>query len=119
MEIEELLKLSVARSASDLHLLPGLPPYLRINGDLTEVKDHPPLTPSDTERLIYSIMSEEQLQRFQNQLGLDMAVMHPDLGNFRVSALHQLNGIAAVFRVIPEKVPSFDQLDLPRFSNDC
>jgi twitching motility protein PilT len=113
MEIEELLKLSVAAHASDLHLLPGLPPLLRIDGELIEMKDQPPLSQSDTEQLIFSIMSEEQLHTFQNNLVLDMALNYPEMGNFRVSALHQLHGIAAVFRVIPHKIPSFDELGLP------
>ncbi len=113
MEINELLQLSVNQKASDLHILPGLSPMLRIDGDLSSMKDYPVLTPDETKRLIYSVMSEEQQKEFETNLEFDMALSLPDIGNFRMNGLHQLHGIAAVFRVIPEAVPTFDELQLP------
>lgn len=113
MEISELLEESVKRHASDLHLLPGLPPMIRIHGDLSPIKKLPALSSDDTKQLIYSIMTEEQRNTFEKDLGLDMALSLPKIGNFRVSILHQLRGIAGVFRVIPEDVPTFEALQLP------
>lgn len=113
MKIEELLKLSVSQHASDLHLLPELPPLMRIHGDLITVKDIPPLSSEESKMLIYSIMTKEQQHIFETHLVLDMAVFYPHIGNFRVSILHQLRGVAAVFRVIPENVPTFEELALP------
>lgn len=113
MEITDLLQLSVHEHASDLHILPGLPPMLRIDGDLLPARGHVPLTPDETKRLIYSVMSEAQQKEFENTLEFDMALSLPNMGNFRMNGLHQLHGIAAVFRVIPEVVPSFDELALP------
>ena len=113
MDMVELLKISLARKASDLHILPGLPPLLRIDGDLIAIKGEPPFPAETTKQLIYSVMSKVQQEAFEAQLVLDMAVSYPEMGNFRVSVLHQLRGVAAVFRLIPAKVPSFDELGLP------
>lgn len=113
MQLEELLKMSVAEGASDLHLLPGMPPLLRINGDLNPIPNLPALSSAETKTLIYSAMDIDQQQTFETKLGLDMALSFYDIGNFRVSVLHQMNGIAAVFRIIPENVPTFEELELP------
>ncbi|TAK73138.1 MAG: type IV pilus twitching motility protein PilT [Gammaproteobacteria bacterium] len=113
MEITDLLALGVKEHASDLHLIPGQPPMVRINGDLSPLKDMPVLTPEEAKHLIYSAMTHDQHVDFETHLELDMAVSFPNLGHFRVSVLHQLRGVAAVFRVIPEDVPSFEQLELP------
>ncbi len=114
MQIETLLECSVKKAASDLHILPGLRPMLRINGILLPVKELEPLTPSEAKTLVYSILSERQQQLFEKNLVLEMALPMSHIGNFRVSAFHQLNGVAAVFRVISETVPTFDQLGLPK-----
>lgn len=113
MDIESLLALSVEKQASDLHLLPGLTPLLRIDGSLAPIKDMPALSAEETKGLIYSLMSKEQHQAFEDNLVFEMALNLPNIGNFRVSVLHQLHGIGAVFRVIPEKVPTFEELGLP------
>lgn len=113
MEITELLRLSVSRKASDLHILPLQPPLLRIDGDLIST-DFPKLSPEESRTLVYSIMTEDQKKTFEEQLSLDMALPVPNIGNFRVSTLHQLHGIGAVFRVIPAEVPSFTELALPQ-----
>jgi twitching motility protein PilT len=112
VEIEDLLELSIQRGASDLHLLPHSPPLMRIDGDLIPT-EFQALSAEYAKRLIYSVMSEAQLRMFEAQLGIDMALFFPNLGNFRVSVLHQLNGIAAVFRIIKSTVPTFEDLNLP------
>lgn len=113
MTIEELLKVSSDQHASDLHLMPGLPPLIRVHGDLLPLNNYEPLTSNTVRRLIYSVISDEQQKIFERKLGLEFALTIPDLGNFRVSLLHQLNGLAAIFRVIPEAIPTFEELSLP------
>lgn len=113
MEITELLELAVKEKASDLHLLPASPPLLRIDGELIAAKDMPSLPPDMVKRLIYSFLTKDKQQEFEADLQFDLALSYPDIGHFRVSVFHQLRGVAAVFRVVPENVPSFDQLHLP------
>ncbi|EKD73287.1 MAG: hypothetical protein ACD_45C00373G0003 [uncultured bacterium] len=113
MEIEALLTRSVNQQASDLHILPELRPLMRIYGVLTTIKDVDPFSPADTKRLLYSVMTPEQQNTFERHLVFEMALLLPGVGNFRVSAFHQSRGVAAVFRVIPEKIPSFEELVLP------
>lgn len=113
MEITELLALAVKQNASDIHLLPELPPLFRMHGELQNVPDHPPLSADEVKRLIFSVLSEDQQNEFEICLQFDIALSFTNIGNFRVSVFHQLRGIAAVFRVIPEKVPTFEELHLP------
>lgn len=113
MEINELLKTCMKHHASDLHILPNLPPLMRIDGELTIIPDIQSLGTKEAKELIYTMMTEEQQRFFEKNLVLDMALSIHQLGNFRVSILHQLHGIAAVIRIIPEKVPTFEELNLP------
>lgn len=113
MEVTKLLEESVKNKASDLHLLPGLPPIMRINGDLAPIADQAVLTSDTTRRLIYSVMTVDQQELFERDLEFDMSLSLHEIGNFRVNVFHQSNGVAAVFRVIPEEVPTFEQLNLP------
>jgi twitching motility protein PilT len=113
MEMVDLLKLSVKQKASDLHISSGLPPIMRINGDLERAKDTPELNADETKRLIYSIMTPEQQKEFEKELELDFGIAVPGFAKFRVNAFNQARGSAAVFRIIPDKVPTLDELDLP------
>lgn len=113
MQVQELLELSVNRHASDLHILPGSIPLLRVDGILVPIKEALALPAEETKNLIYSVMTEQQKQRFETELVCEMALSFDHIGNFRVSVFHQLHGVGAVFRVIPEVVPTFDELGLP------
>lgn len=113
MEMNELLKMCVKNNASDLHLSPGEPPILRIDGDLQSIKDMSPLDSDTTQSLIYSVMTSEQQKEFEKNWELDFAVELKDVSRFRVNAFRQSKGIAAVFRAIPEHVPSLDDLHMP------
>lgn len=114
MEVQHLLESSVKKNASDLHILPGLKPMVRVDGVLHELNDAPILSAEDTKRLIYSTMSPDEQQQFEKDLVHELALSIPDLGSFRVSLLHQLRGMSAVFRVIPTRIPSFTELGLPQ-----
>lgn len=113
MELSELLTISVNEKASDLHLSPGLPPMVRINGDLVPLSGQSALDAETIKGLIYGSMVDEQVKQFEGDWELDYAVMVPSLANFRVNAFRMNHGIAAVFRVIPDKTPTLDELGLP------
>src|SRR5687768_8026940 len=113
MQLTELLEQSVKQHASDLHLSSGMPPICRIDGDLTPMPNMPVLDADTTKTLIYSIMNNEQQKEIEELLELDFAVLIPGVANFRVNAFYQTNGMAAVFRAIPENTPTLDQLELP------
>lgn len=113
MDLTQLLKLTVGLKASDLHLSPGMPPMVRIDGDLVPLKDASPLSAEDTQQMIYSVLDEKQRQEFEATMELDFATSVPQVSIFRVNAFKQKNGIAGVFRVIAENPPTLDELGLP------
>lgn len=114
MELIELLKQAVKSHASDLHLSPGSPPILRINGALAVIENQPILTKEDIKQFLQSIMSQEQITKFNDTHDLDFSMAVKMLGSFRVNAFQQLNGPALVFRVVPEKIPTLDELKTPK-----
>lgn len=113
MDLTQLLEFSVKQKASDLHLSPGLPPMVRIDGDLVPAKELPSLSAEAIRELVYSVLDEKQKKEFETVLELDFAVNVPQVSIFRVNAFHQKNGVAAVFRVIAENPPTLEQLELP------
>lgn len=113
MDMQQLLTQCVNESASDLHLSPNMPPMVRIHGDLVALKDSSTLNPDATKELIYSIMSADQQKAFEKELELDFGIGVQDVAGFRVNAFRQISGCAAVFRVIPSKIPSLEELKLP------
>jgi twitching motility protein PilT len=112
LTIDQLLRFAVAQKASDLHLSAGEPPLLRIHGEIERV-DGPPLTPEDTHRLLFDILTDAQRRTFQDKLEIDFAFALDETLRFRVNAFVQNRGEGAVFRTIPTKIPSFADLDLP------
>lgn len=113
MDMKELLAISTKNKASDLHISPELKPMMRIDGELVPMENESPVSAARTKELIYSIMEKEQIAEFEKTLELDFGVFLPDVASFRVNALHQIKGIGAVFRVVPNHIPSFEQLGLP------
>lgn len=113
MELNELLELSIKEDASDLHISPGLPPILRVQGDLMRMEKLPVLDAATTKQLIYKALDEKQIKALESELELDFAVMLPNGSRFRVNAFHQMYGIAASFRMIPSKTPTLDELEMP------
>lgn len=113
MELTELLTLSVNNKASDLHLSPGLRPLVRINGDLTPLEGQAVMSPEALRNMVIASMVEDQRKQFEVDWELDYAVNVPSLASFRVNAFRMNNGVAAVFRVIPDNIPTLDELALP------
>ena len=112
-EITDVLLEVMERGASDLHLVAGAPPVVRVNGTL-EPLDHAELDSADTRELIYSILSQEQRQRLENELELDFSYSVRGRGRFRVNAFSQRNSLGASFRLVPVEIPSLERLRLPR-----
>jgi twitching motility protein PilT len=112
LTISQLLRFMAANKASDLHLSAGEAPMVRIHGDLQRI-DLPSMTPEDTHRLIFDVMSDAQRRIYQEKLEIDFAFALDDDLRFRVNAFVQNRGEGAVFRSIPTKIPSFEDLKLP------
>ncbi|MDP6520249.1 MAG: type IV pilus twitching motility protein PilT [Planctomycetota bacterium] len=110
--MEELLALLVRQGGSDLHLSPGSPPRVRVDGVVTAV-DLPPLTDDSSRRLITGILTSEQIAILDRERELDCALGLAGCGRFRVNAFYRQGAVAAVFRAIPDHIPSFAQLGLP------
>ncbi|MBI3946384.1 MAG: PilT/PilU family type 4a pilus ATPase, partial [Armatimonadetes bacterium] len=112
MDIAELLLLTVEKNGSDLHLNIGAPPSIRVHGEL-ERQDYPALTKDDVHNMLYDIMTDERKARFEEHHDLDFSVELGGVGRFRVNVLMTRRGEGAVFRVIPTKIKSIEDLGLP------
>lgn len=112
MNITELLAFSVQNKASDLHLSAGLPPLLRIDGEITRVS-LPVLSHKDVHSMLYDIMTEAQRPYFDNHLECDFSFTAADGARFRVNAFNQVRGAAAVIRSIAATVPTLEKLEAP------
>ena len=111
MDITELLAFSVKQGACDLHLSTGLPPMIRVDGDVRRI-NLPPQDARQVTALINGLMSESQQAAFAQALELDFCYSAPGVARFRVNVFHQHRGPGAVLRIIPSKVPSLDALGL-------
>jgi len=115
--MDDILKTTVARGASDLHLTVGLPPMLRIAGKLTPT-EYPRLMPDMTKRLIYSILNDKQKEKFEKNWELDCYHGVRGFGRFRVNVFKQRGVVAASLRAIPSSIPSREELNLPPILDD-
>ena len=113
MDITELLAFSVKNKASDLHLSSGLPPMIRVHGDVRRI-NLPPLEHKDVHAMVYDIMNDGQRKVYEENLDIDFSFAVPNLARFRVNAFVQHRGAAAVFRTIPDKVLTLEQLNCPK-----
>lgn len=113
MDITELLKFSVSQKASDLHLSSGMPPMLRINGDVKKI-NLPALTGTQVNHMLQDIMRESQKKEFDEFMECDFSFEISGLSRFRVNAYQQNRGPAAVFRTIPSKILSLEDLNAPK-----
>ncbi len=117
MDISELLAFSVKNKASDLHLSAGLPPMIRVHGDVRRI-NLPPLEHKDVHGMVYDIMNDAQRKTYEEMLEIDFSFAIPGLARFRVNAYNQDRGAAAVLRTIPSKILSLDDLKCPRIFAD-
>ena len=113
MDISELLAFSVKNKASDLHLSSGLPPMIRVHGDVRRI-NLPALDHNEVHAMVYDIMNDSQRKQFDEHLECDFSFDLPGLARFRVNAFNQDRGAAAVLRTIPSRVLSLEELHAPR-----
>jgi twitching motility protein PilT len=112
--VDDLLRMMIDRGGSDLHITVGSPPGIRQRGEIVPVEGIRPLMPKDTQEMILSMLSEEQRKRFEVELELDFAYSIPGLSRFRTNVFQQRSSMGAVFRVIPLKIPTMQDLGLPK-----
>ncbi|NGZ86088.1 type IV pilus twitching motility protein PilT [Duganella aceris] len=117
MDISELLAFSVKNKASDLHLSAGLPPMIRVHGDVRRI-NLPPLEHKDVHGMIYDIMNDGQRKAYEEMLEVDFSFAIPGLARFRVNAFNQERGASAVLRTIPSKILSLEDLNAPKIFAD-
>lgn len=113
MDIKQLLQTTIDSKASDLHLVAGIPPTLRIEGELMPVPSLGILTPEMVQELLKQVLTSEQVERLTVNKELDFSLPFSDKGRFRVNAYTQKNSLAAAFRLIPLTIPSIETLGLP------
>ena len=117
MDITELLAFSVKNKASDLHLSSGLPPMIRVHGDVRRI-NLPPMEHKDVHAMVYDIMNDAQRKHYEDNFECDFSFEIPNLARFRVNAFNQNRGAGAVFRTIPSKVLTLEDLNAPRVFKD-
>ncbi|AMO69965.1 twitching motility protein [gamma proteobacterium BDW918] len=117
MDITELLAFSAKQNASDLHLSAGLPPMIRVDGDVRRI-NLPPLEHREVHSLIYEIMNDRQRRDFEEFLETDFSFDVPGVARFRVNAFNHNRGAGGVFRTIPSKVLSMDDLGMGQVFKD-
>jgi twitching motility protein PilT len=117
MDIAELLAFSVKHNASDLHLSAGLPPMIRVDGDIRRI-NVPVLDHKTVHELVYDIMNDKQRKDYEEFFEVDFSFEIPGLARFRVNAFNQDRGAAAVFRTIPSKILSLEELNCPAVFRD-
>ena len=113
LDFADVLLEVVERRASDLHLTVGAPPMIRVRGRLTPLEGYPVLTPTDTREIVYSILSNAQRQKLENDWQIDFAYPIPGAARFRVNAYFQRTALGAAFRLIPFEIAPLETLGLP------
>ena len=117
VDIAQLLAFGVKNGASDLHLSAGVPPMIRVDGDMRKI-NMPALEHSDVHDMVYDIMNDKQRKDYEEFLECDFSFEIPGLARFRVNAFNQNRGAGAVFRTIPSKILTLEQLNAPKIFED-
>ena len=113
-KIADLLHMVIDSGASDLHLVAGAPPVLRLHGDLVRLEEYPQLDPPTIRKMVYSILTQRQRERFEENLELDLSYSLPGRARFRVNVYYQRDSVGAALRLIPVHIKGLDELGLPK-----
>jgi len=116
--IKELLSKMIHAGASDLHIVVGAPPIIRVHGGMEPMPGYERLAPDETQELVYTVMNEDQIGEFESEKELDMSFGIEKLSRFRLNVYRDRGSVVAAFRAIPFEILSFDQLGLPRVVAD-
>ena len=111
--VEQLLMTAKEQGASDVHITVGVPPKMRVNGELLDL-DYPRLMPDDCEKIVLSIMNERQLAMFKENGELDFSFSIPQVGRYRVNVFRQRGSVACAMRIVGTEVPKPEQLGVPQ-----
>jgi len=114
IKIEDFLKLAIDKNASDLHLIPEYPPSLRIEGQIYFINHFPPLEEKQLEEALFSLLNDEQKQILLTNKEFDFSKEYAD-NRFRINLYYTKNGLSASFRLIPKKIKTLEELNLPHF----
>jgi len=118
--IDEIAKTAVEMRSSDIHITAGVPPTIRVDGKLMPIPGYPPMTPKDTQALIYSFMNEKQKKTFEEKKELDFSFGIKSIGRFRVNIFYQRGTVAAALRRIPYEIKPMEELGLiPKVRDLC
>lgn len=117
VHIDDLLRVVVEKGGSDLHVSVGVPPIIRVDGQLLPT-NYEKVSPQESQRLIYDILTDEQIQRFETTLELDFSYQLARLSRFRVNVYRDRGNVATAFRVIPSRIPTLRDLSLPAVLED-
>lgn len=117
MDITQLLQFAYQQDASDLHISAGEPPMIRVHGDMKKIKV-PPLTTEQTHAMVYDIMGDSQRKHFEEHSDIDFSMQVGDIARFRVNVFRQNRGVGAVFRKIPTKIATLEELGMPQVLAD-
>jgi twitching motility protein PilT len=115
--LHQLLKAMIEKGSSDLHVTTGTPPQLRIDGELIPLKT-PPLSPADTKKICYSILTDAQKHEFEEENELDLSFGVKNLSRFRANIFMQRGAVSGSFRTIPFKILTFEELGLPKIAQE-
>ncbi|MFZ3071933.1 MAG: type IV pilus twitching motility protein PilT [Thermodesulfobacteriota bacterium] len=114
MDLVAVLNFAVKEGASDVHIKAGLPPILRVHGELVPIKNHPRVAPDEASQCAMKLMNERQTETFRAMQQVDIAYSVPGLGRFRINVFQQRGAVGIVLRVIPMVIKPFEELHLPR-----
>jgi twitching motility protein PilT len=118
ISIKELLTKTIKEGASDLHIVVGAPPIIRLHGNLEPLHGYPRLRPEDSQEIVYSVMNEEQVAEFEADKECDMSFGIEGLSRFRLNVYRDRGSVVGAFRAIPYEIMSFEDLGLPRVVAD-
>jgi twitching motility protein PilT len=113
VSVQELLGVLLEMDGSDLHLTTGAPPIVRLHGDLKRLENYPMLEPETVRTMVYSIVSQKQRERLEQDLELDCSYSLPGRARFRLNVYFQRDSVGAAFRYIPHRIRALDELGLP------
>lgn len=117
IHLDDLLEEACRMGASDIHLTAGLAPSVRVDGDLVRL-NYVRLSPQEVQRLVYDILSDDQIEQFERHKELDFSYSVKSIGRFRVNVYKQRGSVGAALRSIPDKIPTFEQLGIPLVLRD-
>jgi len=113
IDLDDLLRELHQRGGSDLHLTVGIPPTIRVDGDLAQLDEYARMGADEMQKMLYAIMTQKQREQFENELELDMSYSVPGLARFRVNIFQQRDALGSVMRMIPYELLALDKLGIP------